>query len=191
MSKVKAAVFASGTGSNFQAMLQKKFLEAEIVLLVCDRPDAKVIEIADKYHIPVYARPPMDFPSKAAYEKKVLKQLQVHRVEWIFLAGYMRLIGDTLLSVFPNRIINIHPSLLPAFPGKEAIEQAVRAGVKVTGVTIHFVDSGMDTGQIIAQQAVKMKKGESLSQLTKRIQSVEHRLYPETINKLLSRSNGL
>lgn len=185
MSKVKAAVFASGTGSNFQAMLQQKSFKAEIVLLVCDRPDAKVIEIAAKYEIPVCINKPKDFSSKAAYETEVLKQLQSHQVQWIFLAGYMRLIGDTLLAAFPNRIINIHPSLLPAFPGKDAIEQAIRAGAKVTGVTIHFVDAGMDTGPIIAQQSLDMKKGEGLKELTKRIQTIEHCLYPETINELL------
>src|SRR5690606_17929765 len=107
-------------------------------------------------------------------------------VEWIVLAGYMRLIGDVLLAAFPNRIINIHPSLLPAFPGKDAIGQAMDHGVKVTGVTVHYVDAGMDTGTIIAQQAVEVVEGNRV-QTEERIHAVEHALYPKALQQLFSR----
>ncbi|MDY0406629.1 phosphoribosylglycinamide formyltransferase [Virgibacillus sp. 179-BFC.A HS] len=185
MGNVKAAVFASGTGSNFQALLESESLAADIVLLVCDRPGAMVIEKAKAYGIPVFVADRKMFADKAAFELDILRQLQLHKVEWIFLAGYMRLIGNTLLNAFPSRIVNIHPSLLPAFPGKDAIAQALQAGVKVTGVTVHYIDAGMDTGPIIAQEAVSVETGDSLSELTERIHQVEHRLYPKTINHLL------
>lgn len=115
----------------------------------------------------------------------IAEKLQDLEVEWIFLAGYMRLIGETLLSQYEGRIVNIHPSLLPDFPGKDAIGQAYRAGVSKTGVTIHYVDEGMDTGPIIAQEEIERLPEETEEQLKTRIQAVEHRLYPNVINQLM------
>ncbi|WP_419959809.1 phosphoribosylglycinamide formyltransferase [Psychrobacillus sp. BM2] len=182
----KFAVFASGSGTNFQAIydaVQVGNLAGEVVLVVTDMPGAFVVERAEKAGIDILAIKPASFPSKAAYEQVILEKLRELDVEWIVLAGYMRLIGDVLLEAFPNRIINIHPSLLPAFPGKDAIGQAMGHGVKVTGVTVHYVDAGMDTGNIIAQQAVEVVEG-NREQTEERIHAVEHALYTKALQQL-------
>lgn len=182
----KIAVFASGSGTNFQAIqesIDRGELDAKIELVVTDQPNAYVVKRAENFGIPVFAITPKDYNSKAAYESEIAKKLAEKEVEWIVLAGYMRLIGETLLSKYPNKIVNIHPSLLPAFPGKDAIGQAMEHGVKVTGVTVHFVDEGMDTGPIIAQQAVEVVEGDREA-TEKRIHQVEHELYPKTLKKL-------
>lgn len=185
----KFAVFASGSGTNFQAIydaIQEGSLAGEAVLVVTDKPDALIVERAAKADIETLAIKPSSLPSKTAYEKAILEKLNGLNVEWIVLAGYMRLIGDVLLQAFPNRIVNIHPSLLPSFPGKDAIGQAMEHGVKVTGVTVHYVDSGMDTGSIIAQQAVEVVEG-NREQTEERIHAVEHELYMKTLQELWSR----
>ncbi|MEC1478723.1 phosphoribosylglycinamide formyltransferase [Bacillus haynesii] len=184
----KFAVFASGSGTNFVAIerrMREENWDAEIVLVVCDKPDAKVLERAEKAGIPSFAFQPKLFENKAAFEQVIVEQLRLHGAEWIVLAGYMRLIGDTLLSAYRNKIINIHPSLLPAFPGIDAIGQAYRAGVKVAGITVHYVDEGMDTGPIIAQRAVELEISETLASLEEKIHKLEHELYPEVIKELL------
>jgi phosphoribosylglycinamide formyltransferase-1 len=184
----KIAVFASGNGSNFQALAEaslRKELNADISLLVCDQPDAYVVKRALNFGIPVFSFRAKEYPSKEAYEHEIAAELKKRGIEWIILAGYMRLVGPTLLNCYRNRIVNIHPSLLPAFPGKDAIGQALNAGVKVTGVTIHFVDEGMDTGPIIAQQSVNILAEDTRETLQKKIQAVEHELYPKTVNELL------
>ncbi len=130
-------------------------MDAEISLLVCDKPEARAVGRANYHHIPCFAffqRKHMS--QKEAFEKEILKKLEEYEIDYVILAGYMRLIGPTLLEAYGGKIINIHPSLLPSFPGKDAVGQALEAGVKVTGVTIHYVDAGMDTGPIIAQEAV-------------------------------------
>ena len=184
--KPKVAVFASGSGSNFQVIVdaaQAGELHAEIVAIVTDKPQAFVVERATKAGVSVVALQPKDFSSKIDFEKAVLSELTRLEVEWLVLAGYMRLIGDTLLSAFTNRIVNIHPSLLPAFPGKDAIGQALAHGVKVTGVTVHYVDAGMDTGSIISQQAVEVVDGDR-EKTEQRIHAVEHELYTKTLQQL-------
>ena len=185
----KIAVFASGSGSNFQALVDATKTNGqsyEIVLLVCDKPGAYVIERAQQAEVPSLEISPKDFASKADYEKEILQKLNESEVELIVLAGYMRLIGETLLSAYEGKIINIHPSLLPSFPGKDAIGQAFEAKVKITGVTVHYVDEGMDTGPIIAQEAVKMDENETRESLEVKIHQVEHLLYPSVIQKLCS-----
>ena len=189
----KLAIFASGAGSNYDAIMNAidaGSLDAEVVLLVCDRLDAKVIEKARRNQTPTFAFNPKNYPSKVAFEQEILANLLAQGVEWVILAGYMRLVGPTLLSVYKSKIINIHPSLLPAFPGKDAIGQAFRAGVKVTGVTIHFVDEGMDTGKIIDQESLRITDGESRDSLQRRVQVIEHRLYPKTIQSLIEKREG-
>ncbi|MFD2045197.1 phosphoribosylglycinamide formyltransferase [Ornithinibacillus salinisoli] len=185
MSKVKAAVFASGTGSNFQAIMKTENLSCEIVLLVCDKPGASVIEKADRLGIPTFVFNPKEYDTKQVYETKLLEVLAEAGVTWIFLAGYMRLVGPTLLESFKEKIVNIHPSLLPVFPGKDAIGQAFQAGVRTTGVTVHYIDEGMDTGPIIAQEEVEVLPEDTEQTLKERIQEVEHRLYPAVINTIL------
>lgn len=184
MSEVKVAVFASGSGSNFQAMLDAA-LPCRIELLVCDKPGAKVVERAKKMDVPVWEFSPQAFPSKEAYEQAIVEQLQERKVEWIFLAGYMRLVGPVLLGAYANRMINIHPSLLPKFPGLDAIGQAFRAGERETGVTVHYIDEGMDTGPIIAQESVDIYPNDTMETLETRIHQVEHMLYPQVIRKLI------
>lgn len=187
----KVAVFASGSGSNFQAFIDgiqagRLELDAEIGLLVCDRPGARAIERAKENGIPTFVFAPKAYENKAQFEQEIASELERLDIHLIVLAGYMRLIGTTLLSSYGGRIINIHPSLLPAFPGKDAIGQALAAGVKITGVTIHEVDEGMDTGKIIAQEAVLVHEDDDHDSLQQRIQAVEHELYPKTIQGLIN-----
>ncbi|NNU90857.1 MULTISPECIES: phosphoribosylglycinamide formyltransferase [Anoxybacillus] len=185
----RIAIFASGSGTNFQAIVdavKKGDIQAEVALLVCDRPQAKVIERAMREHVPIFVFNPKQYETKQQFEREILQQLQQKEIDLVVLAGYMRLIGPTLLQAYPNRIVNIHPSLLPAFPGKDAIGQAYRYGVKVTGVTVHYVDEGMDTGPIIAQRALYIDDGEPLESVERRIHEIEHVLYPQVIQQLLT-----
>ncbi|MDC3417491.1 phosphoribosylglycinamide formyltransferase [Aquibacillus salsiterrae] len=187
MKKVKLAVFASGTGSNFVTIAKEVAagnLDCEISLLVCDKQDAKVLEKAKTFGVSTFVFNPKDYTGKAEFEQEILVKLQEFEIDWLILAGYMRLIGQTLLAAYPSRIVNIHPSLLPAFPGKDAIGQALAYGVKITGVTVHFVDEGMDTGQIIDQEQIRINDGEDRESLQRRIQEIEHRLFPEVIRNL-------
>ncbi|WP_042225227.1 phosphoribosylglycinamide formyltransferase [Oceanobacillus manasiensis] len=188
MKKTKAAVFASGTGSNFQAIMEADNLPVEVVLLVCDKAGAKVMEKAAQYGVPVLLFDPKAYASKSAYEQKLIEELEKAGVEWIFLAGYMRIVGPDLLGAFEGRIVNIHPSLLPAFPGKDAIGQAYQAGVDTTGVTVHYIDEGIDTGPIIAQESVGIHPEDTEDMLKERIQQVEHNLYPNVIRQLLNQT---
>lgn len=182
----KLAVFASGSGSNFQAIqeaIERGELNAQIELVITDKPGAFVVTRANNFNIPVVELAPKTFVDKVAYETKIIELLQHHDVQWIILAGYMRLVGKTLLTAYENRIINIHPSLLPSFPGKDAIGQAMAHGVKITGVTVHFVDAGMDTGKIIAQGAVDVVDGDREA-TEARVHKLEHALYTKTLKQL-------
>lgn len=185
----KIAIFASGNGSNFQAIVdavEAKEVEASIQLLVCDKPGAYVIDRAAKHQIPVFVFSAKNYASKEAYEREIQQLLQQSEVELIVLAGYMRLIGEVLLQAYPAKIINVHPSLLPSFPGKDAIGQSLEAGVDKTGITIHYVDEGMDTGPIIAQQEIPIAKDETKESLQTKIHEIEHQLYVKTIQQLVS-----
>lgn len=182
------AVFASGSGSNFQAIQEaivRGELQANIKLVVTDKPGAYVETRAAQFDIPVLALSPKSFDSKAAYEQAIVDELRKLDIEWIVLAGYMRLVSETLLSAYPSKIVNIHPSLLPSFPGKDAIGQALDHGVKVTGVTVHFVDEGMDTGPIIAQTAVNVIDGDR-EQTEEAIHKAEHALYTSALQQLFA-----
>jgi phosphoribosylglycinamide formyltransferase 1 len=184
------AVFASGNGSNFQAIIdavQNGELCADLALLICDKPSAYAIERAKKAGIHAFVFNPKDYQNKEDYEKEILCELTKVDADLLVLAGYMRLIGPTLLTEYQGRIVNIHPSLLPAFPGKDAIGQALEAKVKQSGVTIHFVDEGMDTGPIIEQESVTIDESETIESLQRKIQSIEHRLYPAVLKMLLAR----
>lgn len=186
----RLAVFASGNGENFEQLVKAssdgRLTKAKIVLLVCDRENAKVLERAKRLNIPYYYVNPKDFTVKEDFEAKIVSLLQESKVDFIALAGYMRLIGPTLLAPFRQRIINIHPSLLPAFAGKMAIEQAIEAKVDMTGVTIHYVDEGMDTGEIIAQESLNIEKNDDAISLAKKIHVIEHRLYADTLEKIFT-----
>ncbi len=185
--KHKIAIFASGYGSNFEAITraaQSGELDCEVVLLVCDKPSARVVEVAKEMGIRSFVFSAKDFSSKQEYEQTIVEQLAAAEVELVCLAGYMRIVGDTLLNAYAGRIINLHPSLLPSFKGARAIEQALEYGVKVFGATIHYVDASLDEGKIIAQQAIAYE-GDDIEELTAKIHAIEHPLYIKAIRKLL------
>lgn len=185
----RIAVFASGGGSNFQALVnewQANRLCGDLHLLVCDKADAYVIKRAKQAKIPVLQIDPKRYSTRESYEAAILKRLDEMEIEYIVLAGYMRLVGTTLLRAFPNRIINLHPSLLPLFPGMRSIEQAYQAGMSETGVTVHFVDEGMDTGPIILQRSLAIEADDTLETLTEKIHALEHVLLPEAVNLVVS-----
>ena len=183
----RLAIFASGTGSNFVAIAkacESGVLDARVAVMVCDKPGAPVIDRAREMDIETFVFSPNDYAGKAAYEAEIVRLLDSLKVDLVCLAGYMRLIGPTLLERYGGRIINIHPSLLPAFKGAHAVEDAVAYGVKVYGITIHWVDETLDGGRIIAQEAFPYE-GCDPDEVHRIGQKIEHRLYVETINKIL------
>ncbi len=182
------AVFASGSGSNFEAIVQAtrdgRLAGVDVSLLVCDKPGAYVIERAARLGVPCRVFDPKSYPDKAAYETELVETLRERGISFVVLAGYMRLVGPVLLSAYEGRMINLHPSLLPAFPGKDAIGQALAYGVKQTGVTVHFVDAGMDTGPIISQVAVPVGEEDTAETLADRIHQVEHELLIDVLREI-------
>ncbi|PZD95549.1 phosphoribosylglycinamide formyltransferase [Paenibacillus sambharensis] len=187
MAKLKIAVFASGSGTNFQAIsdaVQAGKLDVSIELLVCDKAGAPVVERAERAGVDTFVFAPKSFPSREAYEEEILAALKHRGVELIVLAGYMRIITPVLIEPYYGRMINVHPSLLPAFTGINAVRQALEYGVKVTGVTVHYVDGGLDTGPIIAQRTVDVLPGDTEETLTTRIQETERVLLPWTIGQI-------
>ena len=186
MPQLKIAVLGSGKGSNFRAILSAIMaghLRVTPVLAASDVADAGILTLADNLGIPTTLIDEPKFQTRLSehVESRLVEELQASGAELIVLAGYMRLVKAPLLEAFPRRIINIHPSLLPSFPGLEAWRQALTAGVKITGCTVHFVDSGMDTGEIIAQSEVSILPGDTPETLHARIQEAEHELYPEVL----------
>src|SRR5574344_2031452 len=152
----RIAIFASGSGTNFEAIVEavnQGRIHGEVVLMVCDKPQAYVVKRAQNHHIPSFIFTPKNYKDKIDYEQQIVAKLKDAAVDLVVLAGYMRLIGSTMLSAYGGKIINIHPALLPSFQGKDGILQAYNYGVKIMGITIHYVDAGMDTGPIIAQAA--------------------------------------
>ena len=181
------AVFASGTGTNFVAIAKacaSGVIDACVAVMVCDKPGAAVIDRAGELGVETFVFDPHAYASKAAYEAEIVKILDSKAVELVCLAGYMRIVGDTLLNAYEGKIINIHPSLLPAFKGAHAVEQAVAYGVKVYGISIHWVNSDLDGGKIIAQRAFPYE-GSDPEEVHRLGQVIEHELYVETINKIL------
>lgn len=187
MAALRIAVFASGQGTNFQAIadaVREGKLDVSIELLVCDKPSAPVIERAAKAGVETYAFKPKEYPSREAYEAVILEELRKRNVELIVLAGYMRILTPTLVDPYEGRMINIHPSLLPMFPGINAIGQALGHGVKVTGVTVHYVDGGLDSGPIVAQTAVPIREDDTEETLAARIHEAEQELYPRVVGQI-------
>lgn len=185
---MRFAIFASGNGSNFQAIVesvQQQMITGELACLFCDQATAYVVERAKQLGIPYYVLEKTTQHTKSEYESQILAILKQEDIELIVLAGYMKIIGTILLEAYPNRIINLHPSLLPLFPGKQAILDAYNARVSETGITIHVVDDGVDTGPIIYQEALTIKKNESLESLERRIHQLEHQIYPQIIQSYM------
>jgi len=185
----KVAVFLSGRGSNFAAIVRAsraKGANFSVRLVISDRPDAPGLKKAARFGIPAQHVDPKRFAGKAEYEKAICSLLDREDIDLVCLAGYMRLVGPVLLGRYPGRILNIHPALLPSFPGLDAQAQALRHGVKVSGCTVHFVDSGTDTGPIIAQRAVPVRPDDDEETLKRRILRQEHRLYPRVISRFFA-----
>ena len=186
----RLAILGSGKGSNFvalqEAILAGK-LAAQIVLVASDRPDAAILARAQGFSLPIATLPASPFKTKLSPEGELalVDLLRRYEAEWVVLAGYMRVVKAPLLEAFPNRVINIHPSLLPAFKGLRAWEQALTAGVTETGCTVHFVNRDIDAGEIIAQQKVPVLAGDTPETLHARIQVAEHELYPTALRKVL------
>ncbi len=184
------AVLGSGKGSNFVALQEAILagrLAAQISVVISDQPNATILARAEAFGLPVATLPVSPFKTKLGPEGEtaLLEILRAHQAEWVVLAGYMRVVKQPLLDAFPNRVINIHPSLLPAFKGLRAWEQALNAGVSETGCTVHFVNSDIDAGEIIAQQRVEILPGDTAETLHARIQVAEHELYPSALGKVL------
>ncbi len=178
------AVLVSGRGSNLQAIIdsiEDGYLKARISVVISDVGNAYALLRAKKHGIEAVLVDPDAFSSREFYEKEVLKTLKNHNAELILLAGYMRILGKTLLSAYKNHIINIHPALLPAFPGLHAQKQAFEHGVKVAGCTVHFVDETLDCGPIILQRCVEVKEDDNDETLADRILEQEHKIYPEAV----------
>lgn len=185
----RIAVFASGNGSNFEALAAvsaRGELGGAVVALFCDQPGAGALERAKRLGIEAVTPPVGRFRTKLEDEGPWLAALGARGVEWIVLAGFMRRLHAPVLSAFANRIVNVHPSLLPAFPGLDAIGQAWRHGVRVTGCTVHLVEDALDAGPIAAQAALEVGEGESLESLTARVHAAEHALYPAAVRRLLT-----
>ncbi len=184
---IRIAVLVSGRGSNLQAIIDaiaEGRLQAKIAVVVSNRPAAPALERAKKAGIPTMVVEARGGEARDTFDTRVVEAIREHRAEWVVLAGFMRIIGNVLLSAFPMRIINVHPSLLPAFPGLNAQAQALRHGVKVSGCTVHYVDGGTDTGPILAQAAVPVLEGDDEQSLSNRILVEEHRLLPAVLQKL-------
>jgi len=191
MAKLKIGVLGSGKGSNFRAILSEieaGRLNAEPAIVMADVEGAGILDLARGAGIPVHGIREPRFCTKLSpeIETDVVRRLHDAGVELVVLAGYMRMVKQPLLEAFPRRVINIHPSLLPAFPGLEAWSQALAAGVKISGCTVHFVDAGMDTGEIIAQAEVPVLPGDTPALLHARIQIEEHRIYPAVVARFAS-----
>ena len=185
---LRVGVLASGRGSNFGALAEAAAagrIPVAIVTLISDRPGAPVLDIARAHRVEALVVDARHQPSREAHEKAVIAALDERRVGLVCLAGYMRLLSNVLLEAFPGRVLNVHPSLLPAFPGLDAQRQAWEHGVKVSGATVHLVEAGLDTGPIVLQEAVPVKEGDTVDDLAARILEAEHRIYPRAVRLLL------
>lgn len=184
MERLSLGVLASGRGSNFQAIIDEieaGRLKASVKLLIVDNPDAFAIERAKKHSIEWLYLNPGDFPAKDDFFGRIAEELRSRDVELVILAGFMRIVRKPLIDAFQSRIMNIHPALLPSFPGLHGQRQAVDYGARISGCTVHFVDEGMDTGPIIIQAAVPVSPDDTEDLLSERILKLEHKIYPEAI----------
>jgi phosphoribosylglycinamide formyltransferase-1 len=186
---VRLAILLSGRGSNFQAIheaVQSGKLDAEIVCVISNRPDAAGIQRAREYGYDAHILDHKTFPNRSAHEEAVLRVLDIAKPDYIALAGYMRLLSAAFIERWPNRVVNIHPSLLPSFPGVDAQAQAIAYGVKVSGCTVHLVDEHLDAGPILVQRTVEVRDDDTAEMLGARILVQEHEAYVEAL-RVLSR----
>ena len=194
MSHKKLAVLVSGSGTNLQAIIDAirsgELTNTEIAIVISNKKDAYALQRAEKEGIKSLFLNPKDFPSSIEYDKKLIELIKEHKIDLIILAGYLRILSKEFINAFPNKIINIHPALLPKFGGKgmygEKVHEAVlKEKEKESGCTVHFVDNGIDTGQIIAQKKIPVLEGDNVETLQKRILLEEHKLLVESIKKVL------
>ena len=181
---VKLAVLVSGGGTNLQSIIdsiEAGRLDAELLVVLSDNPGAYALERARKHSIPTEIATRGDFPGKDALDAEIARRLKSYGVELVALAGFMRIIGPAMLDAFPIRVINIHPSLLPSFPGLDVQRKALEHGVKLSGCTVHFVDAGVDSGPVIIQAAVPVLDDDTVESLARRILAEEHKIYPKAI----------
>jgi phosphoribosylglycinamide formyltransferase-1 len=179
--KKRFAVLVSGTGTNMQALLKASrqgLIPADLCIVLSDRPGAKALAIAESEGVKTSVVEFSRFGSRDEFSEAVAAELLAHGAEFVCLAGFMRILSKPILDAYPNLVVNTHPSLLPAFPGVDAVKQALEYGVKVTGCTVHFIDEEVDHGPIIAQEAVSVLPSDDETSLHERIKAVEHRLYP-------------
>lgn len=184
MKPVKLGVLISGGGSNLQSIIdgmESGALSAEIKLVISNEPDAFGLTRAERHGLKGAVLDHREFKGREDYEKRLVEELKAHDVELVILAGFMRLVSSTLLKAYPHRIMNIHPALLPSFPGVHVWQHQLDYGVKIAGCTVHFVDEGMDTGPIIMQAAVPVLEDDDADSLAARILKQEHRIYPRAI----------
>lgn len=186
---MRVAIFASGNGTNFEVLakqFQDQTIPGDLVLMFCDHPDAKVVERAHRFKVPVETFTVKECGGKQAYEERILKVLQDYQIDFIALAGYMRVVGPTILDRYDHRIINLHPAWLPEYPGLHSIERAFADHRDQTGVTVHYIDAGLDSGPIIAQRHVPILADDTLDSLESRVHEVEHQLYPQVLKAVLT-----
>ena len=185
----KIGILLSGRGSNFLALhgaMERGEVPAEIGLVVSNVAEAPGVEKARALRLPTVCFPHRIEPTRELHESKVITALKHAEVEWVCLAGYMRLLSASFVSQFPERILNIHPALLPSFPGVDGQKQAVEYGVKISGCTVHLVDEGLDTGPIVMQRPVLVRDDDTPEALSARILAEEHKAYPEALRMLLT-----
>lgn len=185
----RLGVLISGRGSNLQALIaaiQRGELEAQIAVVISNRPGAGGLEHARRAGIETLVVNHREFATRGDFDARLAAELRARGVGLVCLAGFMRLVGDTLLEAFPNAVLNIHPSLLPAFPGVDAQAQALRHGVRFTGATVHLVTGELDAGPIVVQACVPVKDDDTVETLSARILAEEHRLYPEAVRRVLA-----
>ena len=186
-SKIRLGILASGNGSNFEYIvksIQNNELNAEISILIVNNPNCLAINKAIKYNIPYVIINHRDLKSRLEHDKLVMKKLEEFSIELVVMAGWMRIVGEEIINRFKNRLINIHPSLLPSFKGVDAIQQAIDYRVTITGCTVHYVQKEVDSGTIIIQAAVPIKDNDNKETLRKRIQDMEHIILPLAIAKV-------
>jgi len=182
------AVFASGRGTNFSAIaraVKSGRVKANLSLLVSDNPKAPVLAKAKRAGVKIALIKREDFASRQEFEREIIRRLEENKIDLVILAGFMRVLGSDLINSYRNKIINIHPALLPSFKGAAGLKDAFEYGVKVTGVTVHFVDEKTDHGPIILQAPVRIEESDTLESLEAKIHKVEHKLYPEALRLFL------
>lgn len=183
---MRVAIFASGSGTNLQAIIDAQIKTIEIALVFSNKSDAYAIERAKNHNLPVEVLNHKDYESREDFDKDIVKLIEPYNLDLIILAGYMRIISPEFVRAYKGKMINIHPALLPSFPGINSARQALEYGVKYTGVTVHFVDEGVDTGPIVLQSIVEIEDGDTEESLLQKIHKVEHQIYPEAIELVSS-----